>query len=243
MPNLKPGALGRDPSHERWTALQGHIEGISRGITDRDNPSGPQASGRTSIRHSSGSGSRSGFPTRIQIDEFLMEYASVSGMTCTVVVTGKVANGGSHRWSRIALGDRPSAGSWRFRSIEAASGRLAGWQRARAPSPQTETSVTKSMKAAGDERLAAKSRLCLQRPVRTNFIRRQDSSRRSAIRVMGGRRPRARAPRPRFHPQAAGTLAGDRHRRAVDVRMRNESFAAHLRHLPQDLRHGQGPGE
>src|SRR5258707_1432687 len=42
MPNLKPGALVEIYLLSGGPALQGHIEGISRGITDRDNPSGPQ---------------------------------------------------------------------------------------------------------------------------------------------------------------------------------------------------------
>ena len=50
------------------------------------------------------------------------------------------------------------------------------------PSPQTETSVTKSMKAAGMSVSPRNRAYVFNVPVRTNFIRRQDSSRRSAIR-------------------------------------------------------------
>ncbi|MEA2807503.1 MAG: hypothetical protein QOJ17_1644, partial [Rhodospirillaceae bacterium] len=62
--------------------------GISRGITDRDNPNGPQLLANVNptfewVRLAQR------IPTRIHIDEVPDGVRISSGMTCTVVVTGQ----------------------------------------------------------------------------------------------------------------------------------------------------------
>jgi multidrug resistance efflux pump len=88
MPNLKPGVLVEIHLMSGGPALQGHIEGISRGITDRDNPNGPQLLANVNptfewVRLAQR------IPTRIHIDDVPDGVRISSGMTCTVVVTGQ----------------------------------------------------------------------------------------------------------------------------------------------------------
>jgi multidrug resistance efflux pump len=86
--NLKPGALVEIHLMSGGPALQGHIDGISRGITDRDNPNGPQLLANVNptfewVRLAQR------IPTRIHIDDVPDGVLVSSGMTCTVVVTGQ----------------------------------------------------------------------------------------------------------------------------------------------------------
>jgi multidrug resistance efflux pump len=78
-------------------ALLGHVEGISRGITDRDNPSGPELLANVNptfewVRLAQR------IPARIHIDSIPDGVQISSGMTCTVVVRGAV-----HHWAMPAL--------------------------------------------------------------------------------------------------------------------------------------------
>ena len=88
MPSLKPGVLVEIHLMSGGRALQGHVEGISRGITDRDNPNGPQLLANVNptfewVRLAQR------IPTRIHIDNLPDGVLVSSGMTCTVVVTGQ----------------------------------------------------------------------------------------------------------------------------------------------------------
>jgi len=67
--------------------LHGHVESISRGITDRDNPAGPQLLADANptfewVRLAQR------IPVRIHIDDVPKGVLISSGMTCTVVVQG-----------------------------------------------------------------------------------------------------------------------------------------------------------
>jgi len=73
--------------------LRGHVMGISRGITDRDNPSGPELLANVNptfewVRLAQR------IPVRIHIDIVPDGTQISSGMTCTVVVAGAV-----HKWT------------------------------------------------------------------------------------------------------------------------------------------------
>jgi len=75
----------------------GHVEGISRGITDRDNPSGPELLANVNptfewVRLAQR------IPARIHIDGIPDGVQISSGMTCTVVVRRA-----AHRWATPAL--------------------------------------------------------------------------------------------------------------------------------------------
>src|SRR5260370_40645087 len=104
MPNLKAGARVEIHLMSGGPALQGHIEGISRGITDRDNPNGPQLLANVNptfewVRLSQR------VPTRIHIDDLPGGVRINSGLTCTAVVTGQrrewwIASGGKDRPGR-----------------------------------------------------------------------------------------------------------------------------------------------
>lgn len=77
--------------------LQGHVDGISRGITDRDNPAGPQLLANVNptfewVRLAQR------IPVRIHIDRVPDGEQISSGMTCTVVVAGAV-----HTWATPSL--------------------------------------------------------------------------------------------------------------------------------------------
>ena len=67
--------------------LRGHVESISRGITDRDNPAGPELLANANptfewVRLAQR------IPVRIHIDDVPTGVLISSGMTCTVVVQG-----------------------------------------------------------------------------------------------------------------------------------------------------------
>ena len=77
--------------------LRGHVVGISRGITDRDNPDGPQLLANVNptfewVRLAQR------IPVRIHIDEVPDGVQISSGMTCTVIVPGAV-----HKWVTPSL--------------------------------------------------------------------------------------------------------------------------------------------
>jgi len=68
-------------------SLRGHVESISRGITDRDNPAGPELLANVNptfewVRLAQR------IPVRIHIDDVPKGVLISSGMTCTVVVQG-----------------------------------------------------------------------------------------------------------------------------------------------------------
>jgi multidrug resistance efflux pump len=85
IPVIKPGKeveiylMGGGPP------LRGHVESISRGITDRDNPAGPELLANVNptfewVRLAQR------IPVRIHIDNVPADVLISSGMTCTVVV-------------------------------------------------------------------------------------------------------------------------------------------------------------
>src|SRR5258708_7739709 len=86
--NLKPGALVEIHLMSGGPALQGHIDGIRRAITDRDNPNGPQLLADVNQTFESVRLAQR-IPTRIHIDNVPDGVLVSSGMTCTVVVTGQ----------------------------------------------------------------------------------------------------------------------------------------------------------
>src|SRR5262249_38490942 len=70
-------------------ALQGHVESISRGITDRDNASGPELLANVNptfewVRLAQR------IPVRVHIDNVPENVLISSGMTCTVVLTSSM---------------------------------------------------------------------------------------------------------------------------------------------------------
>jgi len=104
LPVIKPG--GRVEIHlmSGEPALQGHIESISRGITDRDNVNGPELLANVNptfewVRLAQR------IPVRIHIDEIPESVRISAGMTCTVVVAAparewaitSLFRNGSHR--------------------------------------------------------------------------------------------------------------------------------------------------
>ena len=76
--------------------LRGHVESISRGITDRDNPAGPELLANVNptfewVRLAQR------IPVRIHIDQIPEDVLISSGMTCTVVVEAP-----PRRWAVLA---------------------------------------------------------------------------------------------------------------------------------------------
>jgi multidrug resistance efflux pump len=97
IPSLKIGDQVEIHLMSGSPALLGHVEGISRGITDRDNPSGPELLANVNptfewVRLAQR------IPARIHIDSIPDGVQISSGMTCTVVVRGAV-----HHWATSAL--------------------------------------------------------------------------------------------------------------------------------------------
>jgi len=85
MPGVALGAPVAIHLMSGGPALKGHVESISRGITDRDNPNGPQLLANVTptfewVRLAQR------IPTRIHIDSIPDGVLVSSGMTCTVVV-------------------------------------------------------------------------------------------------------------------------------------------------------------
>lgn len=94
-------------------SLQGHVESISRGITDRDNPSGPELLAAATptfewVRLAQR------VPVRIQIDEVPEGVLLSSGMTCTV---------------QVEVPSRASAVGGLVSGSEALVSRLFGWSK------------------------------------------------------------------------------------------------------------------
>ncbi len=85
IPVIKPGARVEIHLMSGGPALQGHVESISRGITDRDNPNGPELLANVTptfewVRLAQR------IPARIHIDDVPDDVRISAGMTCTVVV-------------------------------------------------------------------------------------------------------------------------------------------------------------
>ncbi len=83
--SIKPGDRAEIHLMSGGPALRGHVESISSGITDRDNPDGPELLANVTptfewVRLAQR------IPTRIHIDEVPENIHISSGMTCTVVV-------------------------------------------------------------------------------------------------------------------------------------------------------------
>jgi multidrug resistance efflux pump len=78
-------------------ALHGHVESISRGITDRDNADGPELLANVNptfewVRLAQR------IPVRIHIDEFPKDVRISAGMTCTVELPAT-----THEWAIVSL--------------------------------------------------------------------------------------------------------------------------------------------
>lgn len=85
IPLVKPGERVEIHLMSGEPALHGHVESISRGITDRDNASGPELMANVNptfewVRLAQR------IPVRIHIDDDPEDVRISSGMTCTVVV-------------------------------------------------------------------------------------------------------------------------------------------------------------
>jgi len=96
MPAVKPGEQVEIYLMDGGPALRGHVESISRGITDRDNPAGPELLDNPNptfewVRLAQR------IPVRIHIDDVPEAVLISSGMTCTVVVEAP-----PRRWTILA---------------------------------------------------------------------------------------------------------------------------------------------
>jgi multidrug resistance efflux pump len=85
IPVIKPGKVVEIYLMGGGPPLRGHVESISRGITDRDNPTGPELLANVNptfewVRLAQR------IPVRIHIDDIPDGILISSGMTCTVVV-------------------------------------------------------------------------------------------------------------------------------------------------------------
>jgi multidrug resistance efflux pump len=85
IPVIKPGGRVGIYLMSGGPALQGHIQSISNGITDRDDPNGPELLANANptfewVRLAQR------IPVRIHIDEIPEDMHISAGMTCTVVV-------------------------------------------------------------------------------------------------------------------------------------------------------------
>jgi multidrug resistance efflux pump len=97
LPRIKLG----DPVEIRLMSgdppLHGHVESISRGITDRDNVNGPELLANVNptfewVRLAQR------IPVRVHIDQIPEDVHISSGMTCTVIVSGSPST-----WSLASL--------------------------------------------------------------------------------------------------------------------------------------------
>ncbi|HZR36716.1 MAG TPA: HlyD family secretion protein [Nevskia sp.] len=87
LPHLKAGDKVRIRLMSGGPELQGHIDSLARGITDRDNPDGPRLLANVNptfnwVRLAQR------VPVRIAIDQVPDGVVLASGMTCTVIVSG-----------------------------------------------------------------------------------------------------------------------------------------------------------
>jgi multidrug resistance efflux pump len=85
IPRVEPGQQVQIYLMSGGSPLRGHVNSISRGITDRDNPAGPELLSNANptfewVRLAQR------IPVRIDIDEVPKGEVVSSGMTCTVVV-------------------------------------------------------------------------------------------------------------------------------------------------------------
>ena len=96
---------------ERLAALRGHVESISRGITDRDNLAGPELLANANptfewVRLAQR------IPVRIHIDDVPKGVLVSSGMTATVVVEAPPRQwailAALREWQAAAVGQRVS---------------------------------------------------------------------------------------------------------------------------------------
>jgi multidrug resistance efflux pump len=115
IPSVKSGDKVEIHLMSGGAPLRGHVEGISRGITDRDNPDGPQLLANVNptfewVRLAQR------IPVRVHIDEVPEGLQVSSGMTCTVIVAGAV-----HKWATPTLARRAlNALGWRASATELA---------------------------------------------------------------------------------------------------------------------------
>jgi len=97
LPVIKPGAPVEIHLMSGGPALQGHVDSISRGITDRDNANGPELLANVTptfewVRLAQR------IPVRIHIDEIPENVHISAGMTCTVVLAAP-----THEWAITSL--------------------------------------------------------------------------------------------------------------------------------------------
>ena len=83
IPAVKPAEQAEIYLMSGGPPLRGHVESISRGITDRDNPAGPELLANPTFEWVR---LAQRIPVRIHIDEVPKGVLISSGMTCTVVV-------------------------------------------------------------------------------------------------------------------------------------------------------------
>jgi multidrug resistance efflux pump len=91
IPRVEPGQQVEIYLMSGGSSLRGHVNSISRGITDRDNPAGPELLSNANptfewVRLAQR------IPVRIDIDEVPKGEVISSGMTCTVVVQNQHGN-------------------------------------------------------------------------------------------------------------------------------------------------------
>ena len=97
LPLIRPGGPVEINLMSGGPALHGHVESISRGITDRDNADGPELLANVNptfewVRLAQR------IPVRIHIDEIPKDVRVSAGMTCTVVLPMP-----THEWAIISL--------------------------------------------------------------------------------------------------------------------------------------------
>ncbi len=97
LPVIKPGGQVEIHLMSGGPALRGHVESISRGITDRDNANGPELLANVNptfewVRLAQR------IPIRIHIDEVPENVRISAGMTCTVIVAAPAPE-----WAIVSL--------------------------------------------------------------------------------------------------------------------------------------------
>ena len=96
MPVITPGEPAEIYLLDGTPLLRGHVESVARGITDRDNPDGPELLVNPNptfewVRLAQR------IPVRIHIDQVPKGVLVSSGMTCTVIV-----NAPPRQWAMLA---------------------------------------------------------------------------------------------------------------------------------------------
>jgi multidrug resistance efflux pump len=96
IPLVKPGEQVEIYLMSGGPTLRGHVESVSRGITDRDNPAGPELLANVNptfewVRLAQR------IPARIHIDDVPNGVLMSAGMTCTIVVEAP-----PHQWAILA---------------------------------------------------------------------------------------------------------------------------------------------